>query len=93
MNKKDLAYFLAEKYNLKKGVTEELIDSLFLKMEQELRQKKKINIVGFGSFYVKEMKQRTATNPQNGETFELESREVVKFKLGKKLREMFKNKK
>ena len=93
MNKKDLAYFLAEKYNLKKGVTEDLIDSLFLKMEQELRQKKKINIVGFGSFYVKEMKQRTATNPQNGETFELESREVVKFKLGKKLREMFKNKK
>tara|TARA_Y100000588_G_scaffold23752_1_gene23790 strand:+ start:23490 stop:23771 length:282 start_codon:yes stop_codon:yes gene_type:complete len=93
MNKKDLAYFLAEKYNLKKGVTEDLIDSLFLKMEQELRQKKKINIVGFGSFYVKEMKQRTATNPQNGETFDLESREVVKFKLGKKLREMFKNKK
>ena len=93
MNKKDLAYFLAEKYNLKKGVTEDLIDSLFLKMDQELRQKKKINIVGFGSFYVKEMKQRTATNPQNGETFDLESREVVKFKLGKKLREMFKNKK
>jgi len=93
MNKKDLAYFLAEKYNLKKGVTEDLIDSLFLKMEQELRQKKKINIVGFGSFYVKEMKQRTATNPQNGETFDLESREVVKFKLGKKLKEMFKNKK
>lgn len=93
MNKKDLAYFLADKYNLKKGVTEDLIDSLFLKMEQELRQKKKINIVGFGSFYVKEMKQRTATNPQNGETFSLESRQVVKFKLGKKLREMFKNKK
>ena len=39
------------------------------------------------------MKQRTATNPQNGETFDLESREVVKFKLGKKLKEMFKNKK
>lgn len=93
MNKKDLAYFLAEKYNLKKGVTEDLIDSLFLKMEQELRKKNKINIVGFGSFYVKEMKERTATNPQNGETFELESREVVKFKLGKKLREMFKSKK
>lgn len=92
MNKKDLAYFLADKYNLKKGVTEDLIDSLFLKMEQELRQKKKINIVGFGSFYVKEMKQRTATNPQNGETFSLESRYVVKFKLGKKLREMFRKK-
>lgn len=93
MNKKDLAYFLAEKYNLKKGVTEDLVDSLFLKMEQELRKRKKINIVGFGSFYVKEMKKRTATNPQNGETFDLESREVVKFKLGKKLREMFKSKK
>lgn len=53
MNKKDLAYFLAEKYNLKKGVTEDLVDSLFLKMEQELRKRKKINIVGFGSFYVK----------------------------------------
>ena len=92
MNKKELAYFLADKYDIKKGLSEDIIESLFIKMEQELRKKKKINIVGFGSFYTKEMKQRTATNPQNGETFDLESRTIVKFKLGKKLKDMFKTK-
>jgi DNA-binding protein HU-beta len=92
MNKKELAYFLADKYDIKKGLSEDIIESLFLKVEQELRKKKRVNIVGFGSFYTKEMKKRTATNPQNGETFELESRTIVKFKLGKKLSDMFKKK-
>jgi DNA-binding protein HU-beta len=92
MNKKDLAYFIAEKYEIKKGLSEDIIESLFLKMEQEIRNGEKINIVGFGSFHTKEMKERIATNPQNGETFSLESRTVVKFKLGKKLRDMFKKK-
>ena len=92
MNKKDLAYFIADKYKLKKGVSEDIIESLFLKIEQEIRDGNKVNIVGFGSFYTKEMKGRIATNPQNGETFPLEPRKVVKFKLGKKLRDMHKNK-
>ena len=92
MNKKDLAYFLAEKYNLKKGLSEEVIESLFLKIEQELREKNKVNIVGFGSFYTKKMKKRTATNPQSGKTFELNERHIVKFRLGKKLHGMFKDK-
>jgi len=93
MNKKDLAYFLADKYEIKKGLSEDIIDSLFLKIEQELRKKEKVNIVGFGCFYTKEMKKRIATNPQNGETFELAPRTTVKLRLGKKLDGMFKVKK
>lgn len=92
INKKELAYFLADKYNFKKYEAENFVESLFLKIEQELRKKNKVNIVGFGSFYTHEMPERIATNPQTGETFELEKRLVIKFKPGKKTKNMFKKK-
>jgi len=93
INKKDLAYFLADKYKFKKYQAENFVESLFLKIEQELRKENKVNIVGFGSFYTHEMPERIATNPQTGETFNLERRIVIKFKAGKKTKNMFKSKK
>ncbi len=92
INKKDLAYFLANKYKIKKYEAENFVESLFLKIEQELRKENKVNIVGFGSFYTHEMPERIATNPQTGETFNLEKRIVMKFKAGKKTKNMFKPK-
>jgi DNA-binding protein HU-beta len=92
-NKKDLAYYLADKYNLKKGFSEELIESLFLYIERELRSGNQVSIVGFGTFYSKSMKARISTNPQNGEKFQKPERVMVKFKLGKKLKGMFEDKK
>jgi nucleoid DNA-binding protein len=93
VNKKDLAYFIAEKYDLKKGVSEDVIESLFLKIEHELRNKNQVSIVGFGTFYTKKLNARISTNPQTGEKFNKEERTIAKFKLGKKLNNMFKNKK
>jgi nucleoid DNA-binding protein len=92
INKKDLAYHIAEKYNIKKGVSEDIIESLFLKIEHELRIESQITIVGFGSFTVRELDARTSTNPQTGERFKKSKRKIVKFKLGKKLKNMFKDK-
>lgn len=86
LNKKDLAYYIAEKYSLKKGLSEEILESLFLKIERELRDKNKVTIVGFGSFFTKTLKPRVSTNPQTGERFQKGERTVIKFRLGKKLK-------
>ena len=93
INKKDLAYFIADKYNLKKGLSEDVIESLFLKIEHEIRNKNQVSIVGFGTFYTKQLNARISTNPQTGEKFQKEARTIAKFKLGKKLNNMFKKKK
>jgi nucleoid DNA-binding protein len=90
INKKDLAYFIADKYKLKKGLSEEIIESLFLKIEHELRSESQISIVGFGTFFTKKLNSRISTNPQTGEKFNKDERTVIKFKLGKKLKNMFK---
>lgn len=94
INKKDLAYNIAEKYDLKKNQSEEILQSIFLHIERELREGNTINIVGFGSFYIKKMQPRISVNPQSGKRFQQEERDVVKFKLGKNLKNLkTKNKK
>ena len=86
INRKDLAYNIAEKYNLKKNQSEDILQSIFLHIERELRDGNTVNIVGFGSFYIKNMNPRTSVNPQSGKRFKQEARDVVKFKLGKNLK-------
>lgn len=88
INRKDLAYNIAEKYGLKKNQSEDILQSIFLHIERELREGNAINIVGFGSFYIKKMKSRISVNPQSGERFEQKERNVVKFKLGKNLKNL-----
>tara|TARA_B100001245_G_C22539838_1_gene270786 strand:- start:51 stop:338 length:288 start_codon:yes stop_codon:yes gene_type:complete len=92
VNRKDLAYNIAKKYNLKKNQSEEILQSIFLHIERELREGNTVNIVGFGSFYIKTMNSRISVNPQSGERFEQEERDVVKFRLGKNLKNLKKRK-
>lgn len=86
LNRKDLAYNIANQYGLKKSQSEEILQSIFLQIERALKEGKSVNIVGFGSFYSKKMNSRISVNPQNGNKFKQESRNVIKFKLGKKLK-------
>lgn len=88
VNKKDLAYSIAEQYGLKKGLSEDIIQSLFLHIERTLKEGNSVNIVGFGSFHIKKMSARVSVNPQNGKRFNQKERNVVKFKLGKNLKEL-----
>ena len=87
INKKSLSLFIEERYgDITKGESENIINSLFWKIEQELRQGNDVSIVGFGKFYIKKMKPRICTNPQTGEKFNQPAREVIKFKAGKNIK-------
>tara|TARA_B100002019_G_C21256971_1_gene594439 strand:+ start:270 stop:572 length:303 start_codon:yes stop_codon:yes gene_type:complete len=93
INKKSLAEFLESRYdNITKGEAENIINSLFWKIEQELKEGNEVSIVGFGKFFTKRLDERISTNPQTGEKFHKEARDVVKFRIGKNLKHSIKNK-
>ena len=47
----------------------------------------KVQVVGFGSFEVKERPARTARNPRTGEEIEIEASKAPVFKAGKALKD------
>ncbi|MBR4080821.1 MAG: HU family DNA-binding protein [Clostridia bacterium] len=52
-----------------------------------LAQGEKVQIVGFGSFEVKDRPARTARNPRTGEEIQIEASKAPVFKAGKALKD------
>lgn len=90
INKKELAKIVAQKQNITNIQALENIETIFSEIENLLKKEKSVNIVGFGAFESILRNKRTATNPQTGKTFSLAERRVVKFKLGKHLKKLYK---
>ena len=68
-------------------VNAELVINETLKVIAETLEKNEdVNLIGFGSFQVKETKARTARNPKTGQSVEIEAGNKVRFKVSKKLK-------
>ena len=84
MNKSDLVkQILSKKNKYKVSEIENIVDIFFREIENALKQKKRIEIRGFGSFFIKEREKRIGINPQNGKNIEIEKKVHPKFKMGK----------
>ena len=84
MNKSDLVKQILSKNNkYKVSEIENIVDVFFREIENALTQKKRIEIRGFGSFFIKEREKRIGINPQNGKNIEIEKKVHPKFKMGK----------
>ena len=84
MNKSDLVKQILNKNNkYKVSEIENIVDVFFREIENALKQKKRIEIRGFGSFFIKEREKRIGINPQNGKNIEIEKKVHPKFKMGK----------
>ena len=68
-----------------------VVNHLFEQMSSALEQGERIEIRGFGSFSVRQMKARKARNPKTGESVQIESRSSVHFKPGLELRDRVKD--
>ena len=64
MNKSTLVEFVAANANLKKKDAEAAVNAMFKAIETELATGGKVQIAGFGTFKVKERKERTGRNPR-----------------------------
>ncbi|MCD8314858.1 MAG: HU family DNA-binding protein [Firmicutes bacterium] len=70
MNKTELASAVATKTGLKKKDAAAAVDAVFEAITDSLTESEKVQIVGFGTFKVKEKPDHYARNPRTGgETF------------------------
>jgi integration host factor alpha subunit len=84
LTKADIAALVAEKGITKKQATETIELTLEL-IKRALKRGEKVQLVGFGSFQVKNKRARKGRNPQTGEEITISARKVLKFKPGKAL--------
>ena len=79
-----------EKANLSKKDAEIAVNSVFDGITEALKTDGKIQLVGFGSFEVKERAARMGKNPATGETIEIPASKAPSFKAGKGLKDTIK---
>lgn len=79
MLKSELAEILSDKTDLPKAAVLEGLREIVDFMTETLRLSETIEIRGFGSFVVKNHRNRQARNPKTGETFIMESHRVPRF--------------
>ncbi|KGP75542.1 DNA-binding protein [Desulfosporosinus sp. Tol-M] len=87
MNKAELISAVAEKADMSKKDAEKAVSAVFATIEQSLAQSEKVQLVGFGTFEVKDRAERTGRNPQTKETILIPAAKVPGFKAGKALKE------
>ncbi len=86
MNKKDLVNELWQKFSdFRKKDLELILDLLFARLTQALKEGQRIEIRGFGRFVVKEQRSRRFKNPRTGEERKIPPRKRIIFKPGKDL--------
>ena len=83
MNKTELIAAVAEKTGLSKKDTEAAVNATLLTITETLKAEEKVQLVGFGSFEVKERAARTGKNPATGAEIEIPASKAPAFKPGK----------
>ncbi|GBF32158.1 DNA-binding protein HBsu [Desulfocucumis palustris] len=87
MNKADLISQVAEKTEMTKKDAEKAVSALLAAVEEALAKGEKVQLVGFGTFEIRERAARKGRNPQTGEEISIAAARVPVFKAGKALRD------
>jgi DNA-binding protein HU-beta len=87
MNKQELITSVAEKAEITKKDAEKAVNAVFQSIEEALAAGDKVQLIGIGTFEVKERKARIGRNPQTGVAMNIPASKVPSFKAGKQLKE------
>ncbi len=87
MNKADLVAKVAEKTGSKRKDSEQFVNAVFDCVSEALEGGDKIQIVGFGTFEVKQRAERSGRNPATKEEITIPAATVPVFKAGKALKD------
>ncbi|MGQ9512530.1 MULTISPECIES: HU family DNA-binding protein [Thermodesulfitimonas] len=87
MNKADLVASVAEKADLTKKDAERAIAAVFDSITAALANGEKVQLVGFGTFEVRQRAARKGRNPQTKAEIEIPAARVPVFKAGKLLKD------
>jgi nucleoid DNA-binding protein len=86
MNKTELINAVAAKAEISKKDAEKALAAVLGSIEDALKAGDKVQLIGFGTFEVKERAARTGHNPKTGEAIEIAAAKVPSFKAGAALK-------
>ena len=87
MNKSELVKSLAEKAEITQKDAAKVLDAVVNTIQQALANGEKVQIIGFGSFEVRDRKERKVISPASGQEIIVPATKVPAFKPGKSLKE------
>lgn len=87
MTKAELIDYVAKKSGLTKADSEKALNAFTGGITDALKKGDKITLVGFGTFNTAKRAARKGRNPQTGKEIKIKASTVVKFKVGKALKE------
>ena len=88
MNRTELISAMSEKSELTKVDTEKALKAFIDTVTEELKNGRKVQLVGFGTFEVTERAERNGRNPKTGEAITIPASKSPKFKAGKALKDI-----
>ena len=87
LTKKDLVNIIYMQIGFSKQISENLIDEFFSSIILNLKNEKKLKISKFGTFAIRNKKERIGRNPKTKEKRIISKRNVVLFKPSKDFKE------
>lgn len=87
LNKSDLVSLMSKLGSVSKADAERALNLVTESINNALGSGKSVNLVGFGSFHVKNRKARTGRNPRTGESIQIKSYNQPLFRAGKKMKD------
>jgi DNA-binding protein HU-beta len=80
MNKIELIASIAEDSKLNKAVVKQVVEGFISTIQKELKNGRRVTLIGHGSYYVIEKSARIGVNPRTKEPIKIPAKKVVKFK-------------
>ena len=88
MNKHELVSAIAQNAELSKKDADKALSAAIEAITKALAEGDKVQVVGFGTFEVRERAARTGKNPRTGEVIEIAASKVPAFKACKALKDV-----
>jgi DNA-binding protein HU-beta len=90
MNKTDLIQAVVEKTGMTKKDSTKALEAVIDVISESLAKGDKVQLVGFGTFEVRNRKAREGRNPATGEKIKIKASKAPAFKAGKALKDKVK---
>lgn len=90
MNKKEIIAELASRTGFSQKDSAKFLNSFTEVVQEKLQDGESVSIIGFGQFVLSDRAERTAKDFRTGKQIRVPAMKVVKFKVGKTLKEAVK---
>ena len=87
-NKRDISKSMATDLGYSNERAKEAVEYIFSKISEFLAEDEKVQLIGFGSFEVRNRAKRKGRNPQTGKPITIEASKAPVFRAGTALKEL-----